>query len=210
MQGQQFTVEEVLSNGWRLAKAYFPFLIGYLGILFLLGIVFSGSHGGLRSSLFHLFGWVVVFIAKMGLYNSALLITKDIKPNFEQLYASWRHLISWVAASFLFGIAFFFGLVFFIVPGCYVLAKYGFYPFFILDKNMGPIEALQAAGKASEGRLWTLFLLFITCFAINAVGVLLIGVGLFFTIPITLLALATAYRKLTSPITLITEQSLGK
>lgn len=203
MDRQQINIENALSKGWQLTKTHFSFFLGYLVILLFLSLIFSGLHGGLKSAIVHLAGWLILLLAKLGLYRSALLITDGIKPNFEQLYSNWRHLFSWVISSFFFGLMVFIGLVLLIVPGCFLLAKYGLFPFFLLDKRLGPIEALQAAGKASEGKLWTLFLLFMTCIVINLLGAILLGIGLFVTIPVTLLALATVYRQITQNAILI-------
>lgn len=197
MDDQPFTVGEAIKKGWELTKEYLGFLLGYQVILYFLFILFGGSHSGLGWATWSLFGWILVILVKMGLYNSALLITRDIKPGFDQLYSNWRLFISWVVASILFGIMFVVGLILLIVPGCYVLARYGLFPFFILDRNLGPLEALKQCGKATEGMLWKLFLLFLACVGLNILGFLVLGVGLFISVPVTLLALATVYRQIT-------------
>lgn len=211
MDRQSINIGELISEGWKLTKANLSFLVAYLVILFFLTLLFSGSffssNSKFISAIFHLLGWGILFLTKMGLYNSALLITSGVTPRFDQLYSNWPHFISWVVASFLFGLMFAIGIILLVIPGCYVLAKYGLFPFFILDRDLGPLEALKEAGKVSEGRLWSLFLLFLSCFALNMGGFLLLGLGLLVTIPITVLALALAYRKITGSALIITENS---
>ncbi len=198
MDMQPFSISESFQEGWRLTKANLGFLIGFQIILFLLTLLFSGGHEGIRWASWHVLGWILVILVKMGLYNSTLLITAGVKPGFDQLYRNWRMFVSWVVASILFAIMLVIGFILLIVPGCYVLAKYGFFPFFILDKNIGPLEALKQSGKATEGIRWPIFLLFLACLGLNILGALLLVVGLLITIPVTLLAVATVYRKITT------------
>lgn len=195
---QRFTIGGAFEEGWRLTKENLGFLIGYQIILYVLSFIFGISYEGRGLTLWYLFGWALIVLVKMGLYKSSVLIVDSIKPTFEQLYKNWRLFISWVVAGFLFGIMFAIGLILLIVPGCYILARYGFFPFFIIDKEAGPIEALKLSAKATEGIRWPIFLLFLACLGLDILGFLLLGVGLLITIPITLLALAKVYRQITA------------
>ena len=196
-----FTTKGAISEGWRLTKENLGFLIGYQLILYFVTLLFSGGkHFGFMHDLWHLLGTVLIFLLNMGFYKSSLLIATGIKPEFNQLYDNWRQLISWAVASFLFAIMFFIGFMLLIVPGCYIWAKYGLFPFFIVDKKAGPIEALKAAGQATEGVCATLFGFFVICLLLNILGFLLLGIGLFFTAPTTLIAMAIIYRKLAYPV----------
>lgn len=197
MEVQPFSIGEAFKEGWKLTKENLGFLIGYQIILYALTLLFSGTHSNFRLALWHILGWTIIVLVKMGLYNSALLIAAGVKPSFEQLYQNWRMFISWVIASILFGIMFTIGLILLVVPGFYILARYGLFPFFILDRKMGPIDALKAAAEATEGIRWQIFLLFLACLGLNLLGLLLLGIGLLFSVPVTLLALALVYQKIT-------------
>lgn len=192
------SIKDVFRKGWELTKENLWFFIGYQIILYALMGVFSSYNEGFAASLWQLLGWVMMIIVKMGLYNSSLLIAKGVKPTFDQLYKNWDLFIPWVVASFLMAIMFFIGLLLFIVPAGYVIARYGLFPFFILDKKLGPVEALKAAAQASEGVRWPLFLVFLACAGLDILGLMLFGVGLLITVPVTLIALATVYLELTS------------
>jgi uncharacterized membrane protein len=199
------TIKETFLEGWKYTKEHIGFLIGYLlimiivSILFrLVGDAFHEKNKLLIAFVVNVIGAIVGLYMHMGFYNSALMITSWMKPTFEQLYSNGRHFVSFFAANILFDLMVSVGLILLIVPGFYLLAKFGLFPFFILDQNLGPIEALKAASKASEGKRWFLFLFFISALLINIVGALLLVVGLLFTIPLTLLAFAVVYRKITS------------
>lgn len=197
MHERLFSIGQVLKEGWELTKAHLGFLIVFQLIIFAIMALFGGVDPEGKWVLWQMLGWAVLILAKMGLYNSALLITGGVQPGFNQLYQNWRMFIAWAIASFLFALMFMIGLALLIVPGLYILARYGFFPFFILDKDAGPVEALQMSAKATYGIRWPVFLLFMSFLGLNIVGALLFGVGLLFTIPTTLLAFAIVYRRLT-------------
>jgi uncharacterized membrane protein len=196
MKEHPFSIGEAFQEGWRLTKNNIAFLLVYQLIVFILMAITGGTHDKWEWSLWHLMGWLIVVVTKMGLYHSALLIAAGQKPGFDELYKNWRMLYSWVVASFFFGVVFVIGLILFIVPGLYLWARYGFYPFFILDKESGPLEALNQSAEATEGMRWPVLLLFLACLGLNLVGILLVGIGLLITVPVTLLALAIVYRKI--------------
>lgn len=197
MNEKDFSIRAVLKEGWELTKVNIGFLVVYQIILYAVSLLFGANEGGWKMAPLNLIGFVVVMLGKMGLYQSILMMTTGNKPGFDQFYRNWPQFFSWLAANILFGIMFVIGLVLLIVPGCYVLARYGLFPFFILDKQVGPLEALKQAGEATEGIRWQVFLLFLACLILNLLGLLFFVVGILITIPVTLLALATVYRHLT-------------
>lgn len=211
---ESYKIGEILSKAWKYTKEHLGFFIGYLMIMAIITLLFSGVADALSKQgrqflafLIHLSGWVVSTFMNMGLAKSALLITSGVKPGFNQLYCNDRYFFSYFASTIIFNIMIILGLILLIVPGLYLLSKYFFYSYFVLDKNLGPIESLEAAGKASEGKKWFLFLLLITYLLLNVAGALLLGIGLLITIPMSVLACAIVYRKLThteNEVTLIT------
>ncbi len=198
MQNQSFTIGGAIREGWELTKMNLGFLLVYQVILYFLMWLFNGSsHTGFQFSIIQLIGWIIIALGKMGFYNSALLLTKGLKPSFDQFYKNWRLFLSWMIASFIFGILFVIGFILLIFPGFYVATVFGFYPYFILDKGLGPIEALKESAQATKGVRLDVFLLFLTCIGLLILGLLFFGIGLLFTAPVTVIAVAVVYRKLT-------------
>ena len=201
MNKSPFTIDGAFQEGWRLTKKHLWFFIFYQIILYIATLLSTHPEGGnFKLTPWFFIGWIIVVLGKIGLYNSTLWITAGLRPGFDQFYRNWRKFIPWVVANFLFGVMFVIGLILLIFPGCYILSKYGFFPFFILDKNSGPIDAFKESANITEGIRLPVFLLFISCFGLNILGFLFFGIGLLLTIPISLLALATVYRQLTTVI----------
>jgi uncharacterized membrane protein len=66
----------------------------------------------------------------------------------------------------------------------------------VQDPDVGVIDALKRSSAIAKGHWGTLFLLGLALIGLNIVGFLLCCVGLLFTVPITAVAHAYAYRTL--------------
>lgn len=197
MREKHFSIPSLLKEGWELTKVNIGFLVVYQLILLTAAFLFNFHNISWKMAPIQIMGLLIIILGKMGLYQSILLMTKGLKAGFDQFYSNWHQLASWIFANFIFGLCFTLGLLLLLFPGCYFLARFGLFPFFILDKKLGPLKALGEAGKATNGITWHIFLLFLACFGLNILGLLLFGVGILITIPVTLFALATVYRRLT-------------
>jgi len=80
------------------------------------------------------------------------------------------------------------GLLLLIVPGIIWALKYSLYGYFVIDRNMGPLEALKASAEATEGAKGELFSLALLLFGVQILGLICLCVGLLFTIPLALVA----------------------
>jgi uncharacterized membrane protein len=200
MDNEKITFSEVFKEAWRLTKENLGFLMGYQAILFFLSVLLGMRQQGSSGTVLILVVlWVLVLLAKLGFYHSAIMINRGIKPGFDQLYRNWKQLGTWIVSALLFGIMLGIGFALLILPGLWVLARFGLFTFFIVDKNTGPIDALKGSYEASRGYGWTLLWILLAGALLEIVGFMLFIVGSFITVPIATLALAEAYRKLTTP-----------
>lgn len=78
----------------------------------------------------------------------------------------------------------------------YVSVRYMFYIFFIADKKTGAIESIKSSWVMTKGSVRTLVILSIILMLINLVGLMLLGLGLLFTAPMSYMAQTLAYRKI--------------
>lgn len=83
------------------------------------------------------------------------------------------------------------GFVFCIIPGILVLIFGRFFGYYILDKNMAPVDAIKASFNFVKDNFGKVFLFLLAVMAINWVGAILCYIGLLVTMPLT--AIATAY-----------------
>jgi len=121
-------------------------------------------------------------------------------PEFEDLFNRAPLLFHYVAATILFTLMVVVGLVFLIVPGIYLAIRFGYYGYFIVDEEVGPIEAFKKSSDLTEGVRMDLFLLFALLIGLNIVGALVLLVGLLVTVPLSQLICAYVFRHLQGPV----------
>lgn len=88
------------------------------------------------------------------------------------------------------------GLILFIVPGIIWFTYTIFFGWFVIDKKMGPVEAIGASMKLVHSRVGLSFLFiaaFVGCYLLGAIALM---VGLIVAAPVTQFALAYLYRYL--------------
>jgi hypothetical protein len=208
---QPLSISECITFGWETFKKRPWILIG----AFLLAAVISaipdilGPHPeigpdgqvipappstwGLITSLASL---VISFFIGLGLTNFALRAHDNITS--VQISDLWYPAPFWrfLGAELLAGLIIAVGFVLLIVPGIIASLGLGFVPFVAVDRGTWPIDSLKESWRITKGHKWQLLLLGLALIALNLIGLLALVIGIFVTIPITLLAGAHAYRTL--------------
>ena len=90
------------------------------------------------------------------------------------------------------------GIPLLLVLGVIVSLMFIFSGFLVIDRGLGPIEALQESHRITRGYKWSLFGLSLLLLLITLAGLLAFIVGIFVSAPVALLALTHAYRVLSS------------
>ncbi|EKD96462.1 MAG: hypothetical protein ACD_24C00035G0005, partial [uncultured bacterium] len=110
---------------------------------------------------------------------------------------STTHLwLKYLLGSLLYGAIVMIGLLLLIVPGIILAVKYQYLMYLVIDEELGPLEALGKSGRITNGNKFNLFIWGLVMALVNVVGALAFFVGLFVTIPLTSIASAYIYRKL--------------
>ena len=208
MAHKRFIIGDVLSFGWGVMKANLWFFVGVGivgGIINLLPalvnnlIHFAGlpEQDVLLITLpIMVIGWVVSFIISIGFTKIALSFCDARKPTFGTLFDFYGCFWRYVGAGLLYGLIVLGGLCLLIVPGIIWAVKFSLCYYFVVDKGLGPIQALKASSRTTMGAKLNLFGFGILCGLINYVGLLCLGVGIFATYPTVLVAHALVYRHL--------------
>ena len=138
---------------------------------------------------------VAVFFA-MGSVRYALRLARGEPAGFRDVF-SWGPYFPYLGATILIALGTAFGLLFCIVPGVFLAICWMFTGQVILDKGMGPVEAMGHSWNLSRGHRWDLLLFFLLVLGVNLLGLLACCVGLFVTSAMTFLAWAWVYLRLT-------------
>jgi hypothetical protein len=210
MTGKYFNFSDVLGYGWRVMKANFWFFVG-LGFTFLvityLPIILRAAVERLylptviRLPLtlsLTLVGWVINIILSIGLIKISLSFCDEQRPVFITLFDAGGCFWRYVGTAILYGLIVLGGFVLLIVPGIIWGVKFGLCFYFVVDKGLGPIEALKASSRTTMGVKWQLFGFAAICGLINLLGLLCLIFGIFAAYPTVIIAKALLYRQLSA------------
>lgn len=210
-----FSISEAVKYGWEKMKANLWFFV----IAFIIALVIQmipnmfrpagtpiydqyGYQANVSAPTSPLFILVTIIFAlikmvvDMGFLKAALNINDNQKPELIELYKNYPLLLKYLAGSILFGLIVVVGFMLLIIPGIIFAVKLQYYSFLIVDKGMGPIAALKRSWEMTSGVGMRLFLFGVVLGLINVAGALALLIGLFVTVPTTLIASSFVYRKL--------------
>jgi len=204
---QKFSKKEALRFGWITMKNNIGFFIGILLVAGLFPVA-SGIinktvelNKGNNAVIFLLLViaiaiWALQRVVEMGSMRIALKFNDKEKPIFSDLFSCFSLFFKYIAGTILYLLIMIGGLCLLVVPGIIWMIKFQFFGYLIIDKNLGPIEALKKSYEITRGVKWDLFLFHVIMMALVFLGALCLLVGLFAAIPMALVAYTYVYRKL--------------
>ena len=140
--------------------------------------------------------FVLSMIIVMGVIKICLRFCDGEKGEFSDLLSCYPLFFKYLVGSILYVLIVAVGLILLIIPGIVWAIKFYFFDYLIVDEGLGPVDALEKSSEITRGVKWDLFIFGILLCIINLMGFLCLVVGLFVTIPVTMVAIAFAYRKL--------------
>jgi len=201
-----FTAGSAIRFGWETFKKRPWFFVGAtLVILFAYGVVgaitngIDGAIGGSAEDPSVIGGLLnLVLSTFVGMGVMAFFIAAHDDPETVDLSALWhpRPFWSFLGTSILVGLVVGIGFVLLIVPGILAAIFFMFSTVLVIDRNLGPIEAMKESMRIGRGHRWTLLGLLALLALIGLAGMLALFVGLLVAIPVTALAFVHAYRVL--------------
>lgn len=206
------SVRRALQEGWQGTIRNLWFLIGVVVIFYVLSLipglvdllVPDEREDGFFWVIFLVIScgrWLLQAIMSMGSIKITLRILDGQPVEYRYLFSEYHQLLTFVAASFLYGVIVMIGFLLFIIPGIYWALKYQFFAYRIVDAGDGVFDALRKSGEITSGVKLPLLGLSLLNMAIVLLGTLLLGVGLLVAVPVTMIATASAYRQLTARVT---------
>jgi uncharacterized membrane protein len=115
---------------------------------------------------------------------------------FADLFTGFNYFVPTLVASLVIGLFVFAGTLACVIPGLVVAAMYKFTYLFIVDKRMDFWPAMQASHAVVKQDYvgFTLFLVLLAL--VNILGLLCCIVGIFVSLPVTLVAITLAYKEI--------------
>lgn len=223
--GSGYSVGAAFSYGWRkfqqnLGPIVLAALVLFLGVaaLQLIGnLVVRGVDGGasafswsddgfsgsaslsgpalLVNLLFSAISMLVNLVVSAAITKGALELTVGRPLDLAGMFSGIDY-VQVVLASIVISVLTTIGLVLCIIPGLAVMFFSWFTMYFIIDKGMPAMAAINASFSFVNGNLGSLVGLFLGSILAYFIGLLLCGVGLLAAIPVVILAQAYSYRTL--------------
>lgn len=200
-----FSIGSALRFGWAGAWGHLGFFIGFL-IAGSILVLLPDSMADLADEraplvtrvLFRAVAIVFQTAVTMGFIKVSLSVHDGEKPQLANLLDGLPFFFKYFFSSLLYALIVLCGLILLVVPGIIWSTKFVFYGYFLVDKGQGPVQALKSSAGITADFKMDIFLLGVALLAVNALGALALLVGLFVTIPLSMVAVAYTFRRLTA------------
>lgn len=203
---------EVLSQSWELFKQHWAPLLGALviGYVVLFGVqtvfsVLAGAIGGRSGSpglaiATAIVSMVISMVAQAavscGWARMFLMTARGETPVLGVLFSSVGLMPQMLIATVILTIGYLLGILLLVVPGVIFMIGTIPYLYFIADGESG-VESVRKSWEATRGQKVAIFVFLLALAGINIVGMLACGLGMLVTLPVSMLALAVVYTRLT-------------
>lgn len=158
-----------------------------IGVTALIWLIFTGTHA------FYI-GVMVTGPLLGGLYYYYLRKIRGQPAALPDAFAGFTGpFLQLMLASLVSGLLIAVGLALCLIPGIYLAVAWSFALPLIIDRQMGFWEAMELSRTTVYKHWWSIAWLLLVCGLINIGGALLCCIGVFFTLPLTGLAVVYAY-----------------
>ena len=187
--GYRFTWEAYIREAYRIFSENPGHFVVYSAIWLILMAVFNyfftsplvALSGIVSTPLFLGYGAAVISLRE----NGSLRIADFLAP-FDRF-------VELLLGVFVTGVLVAIGFVLLVIPGIFLAFALILTPYFIYFEKQGFWESIKGSRRVVQKRWFSFFVFFIVLSLINALGALVLYVGLFVTMPITGIAVFLAY-----------------
>ncbi|MBD3169687.1 MAG: hypothetical protein GF307_09415 [candidate division Zixibacteria bacterium] len=205
MNKKDFSIDNALRFGWETFRnniglfiiiGIFNLVISYTPDLIDWVLESYGAQAPVLSTVIGIFYVIIELGIALGYTKIALIFCDGEQAKIADLFSCFHLLPRYLITLIIILIPVLVGLALFIIPGLYLIVRFLWFVYFIIDFDEGIIVSIKKSWRFSEGIVLKLFLFGIILFAINLLGFLLFLVGSIVTTAITTVAGAYVYREL--------------
>lgn len=203
-----FSVGELIKEAWQQVKGVKGTIWGAMLVLIL--TVSAFTFGGMAASQSLGEGGNTATVAGINLGSQlignwlSMLMTGGImligvrhalgqRVSWRMVFAGFSKWLSMTIAIVLQTVLVLIGFMLLIIPGIYLTIGYALALPLILDKGMGPWEALEASRKAIHKKWWTVFGLYVVMTLFAMIATIPAGLGLIWVIPMYFVLIGVLY-----------------
>lgn len=205
-----WTPSEVVSAAWKRFNTSWLVLIGAYVVSAILGNVISygvqitivvahldkttlGSVLSLGGTLLSVCTFSFFLV---GLWRLFLDAARNRPLRFGLIFMGGDRWLPLLGLQFLLGVVVVLGLILFIVPGVILGLGLSLSQFYVVDADMGPIDAMRASWEATKGQRGQVFVLALLSFLIFILGVLACCIGALAAGPLVYLSWAIMFTRI--------------
>jgi uncharacterized membrane protein len=207
-----FSVGQMIKFGWRTTTGNFWTVVG----MFTVGIVIYGVAQGVVAAVGSgndTLGLLLYFIVSvaggpllwLGFIRMGLKLADGQSISLGDYFQDPVLALYLLLAGIVYYIIVLVGFILLFFPGVIWSAKFSLFPYFVVDRRMGPIQALKASSRASDGAKWDIVALYVVSTLLIYLGALALIVGMLVALPVVVVAWSLMYRRLLTQ----TEQMTG-
>jgi uncharacterized membrane protein/formylmethanofuran dehydrogenase subunit E len=211
--GTDFTVGDTLKEAWQKTKGAKGAVWGGIIVMYLIifGISAAGFYGiqnfsaqGDSTTTMVVNGGLQLVTSWLSMLFTGGLTLIGVRRALEQR-VSWKmvfaafsnkKVLSMTIATLLQILLIGIGLILLILPGIYLMVGYALTLPLILDKGLGPWEALETSRKAIHKKWWTVLGMYLVMVLLYMVSIIPLGLGLIWTVPMFMVLIGVLYARL--------------
>ncbi len=138
---------------------------------------------------------LIIHVLRAGLLYTFLRVIRREAIPFNCVFSGFPKIIHIMIADIIVGIAIFCGFIFLILPAIFFAISFAFRSLLIIDRDADCISALHGSWQMMKGYRIDFLLLCLCIFALNILGTMALGIGLFLTLPLGYGAIAAFYER---------------
>ena len=209
-QPMPWTPSEVLGAAWKrfntswlvMVGAYFVAVLasdfvsyGMQAVIYV-GNLQKSALGSILYGVSLLASFCISSFFVVGLLRLFLDSARNRPLRFGVLFGGGDRWLAMLGLQFLVSLAVGIGFVLLIVPGVILALGFSLAYCYVVDTNMGPVDAMRASWEATKGQRGQLFVLSLLLVAVALAGLAACCIGILAAIPLTSLAWVIAYTRI--------------
>jgi hypothetical protein len=163
-------------------------------------VVIAGQRFGiLLWAVMHLAFLILVAGVELGLLQICRALSDGKVPAFADTFAHLPLGPKFLAAQILYFLMVVIGLLLLVVPGVYLGVRYALFGFCFAGGETNLLRCFHQSALLTKGATTGLLGILAALLVLNVLGASLLALGLFITVPVSVLIMTDVYRQLTTP-----------
>ena len=184
----EFRFGEYLSKGWSVFGKKMGGFIGFTLVIILINMVL-----GLIPVIGQIATMVINAPLMAGYYVVARKLMNDEETAFGDFFGGFDYFLPLFLAGLVSSIFIMIGMFLLLIPGIYLAVAYMFTSLMVINRDLSFFDAMEMSRKLITKKWFAFFGFAFVIGLINVVGLLLLGIGMLFTLPFTICAVAVAF-----------------